>query len=415
MELSFKGPAKRIEDIDLPRIAGAIGCGEDELHMLMDVEAPGSGFDKQGRPKMLFEPHLFYRYLPTKLRDDAVRAGLAYSAWRKGSYPADSYPRLKKAMAFCLEHGANVEIALKSASWGRSQILGSNFAAAGYASAAAMVHDFTLDEDNHLEAMIRFIKASGIDDELRALAALKRPTRPEDCRVIARVYNGPGYATHNYHGRLASAHNWWRAKPDTPWTPEVLERETAAQAAAAPRPVPGTAAAPEPAQRPPMPAARPLETFMPAGAVETAAGHRSRSRLEGIMNSKVMQLVLTTAATAAAAAMDKRRSGDPDGFDMGDLLGAAIGAAMSSPGVVELADDTAKAVDSLPAAKPWWQSKGVLGAAGTVLVSAAALIGLQLTPDQAAEVIAHGTAIVTAVTGLIALYGRITAKKPVTA
>ena len=53
----FKGRAKKLEDTDLPRIAASIGCGEDEVHMLIDVEAAGSGFDTAGRPKMLFEPH----------------------------------------------------------------------------------------------------------------------------------------------------------------------------------------------------------------------------------------------------------------------------------------------------------------------------------------------------------------------
>ncbi len=41
----FKGAAKLIEDKDIPRIAGEIGRGEDELHAIMDVEAGGSGFD----------------------------------------------------------------------------------------------------------------------------------------------------------------------------------------------------------------------------------------------------------------------------------------------------------------------------------------------------------------------------------
>lgn len=59
----FKGRAKRLDDIDLPRIGHRIGVGEDELHAFMDVETSGGGFDPQGRPKILFEPHVFYRNL----------------------------------------------------------------------------------------------------------------------------------------------------------------------------------------------------------------------------------------------------------------------------------------------------------------------------------------------------------------
>ncbi|WP_245477717.1 MULTISPECIES: hypothetical protein [unclassified Mesorhizobium] len=47
---SFKGAAKRITDLDIPRIGATIGVGEDEIHVFMDVEAAGSGFDRSGRP-----------------------------------------------------------------------------------------------------------------------------------------------------------------------------------------------------------------------------------------------------------------------------------------------------------------------------------------------------------------------------
>ena len=44
----FKGAAKRIDDIDLPKIGAQIGVGEDEIHALLDVESAGSGFDGKG-------------------------------------------------------------------------------------------------------------------------------------------------------------------------------------------------------------------------------------------------------------------------------------------------------------------------------------------------------------------------------
>jgi hypothetical protein len=208
----FKGNAIQLEDRDLPRIAAAIGCGEDEVHMLMDVEAAGDGFDDQKRPKMLFEPNIFYRELgPGAKRDRAVKEGLAYPSWKKG-YPKDSYPRLLKAMA--IDEAA----ALRSASWGASQILGDNFKLAGYASIYDLVNGFCDDEDDHIEAMIAFVKSTNIDDDLRRLAALKRPTTPDDCRIIAKTYNGSGYEKNGYHTKMAAAHNKWKKIPDTPWT-----------------------------------------------------------------------------------------------------------------------------------------------------------------------------------------------------
>jgi hypothetical protein len=211
---NFKGAAKRLEDADLPRIARTIGVGEDELHAFMDVEAAGSGFDAQGRPKMLFEPHVFYRNLRGAARDRAVAAGLAYAKWGAKPYPKDSYPRLAQALAI------DEEAALMSASWGLTQILGENYAMVGFDSVADMVRAFMADEDNHLEAAVAFIVAAGIDDELRALARLTRPTTPADCVPIVLVYNGKGYKKNKYHEKFAKAHNRWRGIKDTPWGPE---------------------------------------------------------------------------------------------------------------------------------------------------------------------------------------------------
>lgn len=209
----FKGPAKPIEDLDLPRIGAEIGVGEDEVHMLIEVEAAGAGFDSAGRPKMLFEPHIFYRELGAGAkRDEAWKLGLAYPKWKKG-YPKDSYPRLQDAMKI------DAAAALRSASWGASQVLGDNFKLAGFSDEFAMVNAMCEDEDNHIEAMIAFVMNTGIDDELRALAKLTRPTTPDDCAPIALIYNGKGFRENQYHIKMAKAHNKWRKIPDTTVAP----------------------------------------------------------------------------------------------------------------------------------------------------------------------------------------------------
>ncbi len=200
--MNFAGPAKRLDDIDLPRIGATIGLGEDELHAVLDVETRGGGFDAEGRPKMLFEPHIFYRQLGEgNKRDWAVSEGIAYPKWGQKSYPKDSYPRLKKAME--IDGGA----ALRSASWGLGQIMGFNAGAAGYSTALAMVKDFMLDEENHLAAMVRFIQTNGLDDELRR----------HDWAGFARGYNGPGYAKNRYDVKLAQAFKKWQGIKDTPF------------------------------------------------------------------------------------------------------------------------------------------------------------------------------------------------------
>jgi len=203
--MNFQGTAKRLDDMDLPRLGSLIGVGEDEIHAVMDVEARSSGFDSKGRPAMLFEPHIFYRLLgPGAKRDRAVREGLAWKSWKR-DYPRDSYDRLSRAMAI------DREIALQSASWGLGQIMGFNHTLAGYVSAEAMVRDFLEDEDRHLKAMVNFILRSGLDDELR----------DHDWRGFARGYNGPGYEKNAYHTKLAQAFAKWTKIKDTPWRPDV--------------------------------------------------------------------------------------------------------------------------------------------------------------------------------------------------
>lgn len=203
MDTTFKGKAVRIQDIDIPRIGYHIGVGEDELHAFMDVEAAGSGFDDQGRPKMLFEPHKFYAALSGGNRAAAVKAGLAYPKWGEKPYPRDSYPRLVKAMAI------DEDAALKSASWGLTQILGVYHKDVGFDTVQGMVQAFMDSEAEHLEATVELLKKWQVDDDLRA----------HRWATVARTWNGSGYAKNRYDAKLAAAFAKWQKISDTKWAP----------------------------------------------------------------------------------------------------------------------------------------------------------------------------------------------------
>lgn len=201
--VKFTGAAKRLDDIDLPRVGALIGVGEDEIHAVLDVEAGGSGFDAQGRVKALYEPHKAYALSNGAIRAELVSKGLAYPKWGQQPYPKDSYPRILKALAI------DETVALNATSWGLGQIMGFNHTAAGYPSALAMVEAFAEDEEAHLEAMIRFIIANGLDDEIRR----------HDWAGFARGYNGSGYAKNAYDKKLAAAFARWAKIKDTPYPP----------------------------------------------------------------------------------------------------------------------------------------------------------------------------------------------------
>jgi len=255
MTLNFKGAALRLGDVDIPRIGSKIGVGEDELHAFIDVEAAGSGFDHMGRPKMLFEPHVFYGMLGKGAkRDAAVKAGLAYPKWGEKPYPSDSYPRLIKAMAI------DDTAALKSASWGLTQILGRYHADIGYATPQEMVEEFANHEAEHLEATVKLLKAWKVDDDLRA----------HRWAVVAQTWNGPGYRKNRYDTKLEAAFAKWQKIKDTPWSPSTPAPQPAPPVID-PKPSIPAASEPVPAPADTTPAPPPVPTSAPGKKTAAAA------------------------------------------------------------------------------------------------------------------------------------------------
>ena len=204
---SFKGLAKPLDNIDLPKLGHQIGVGEDEIHAFLDVETRGSGFDNQGRPRILFERHKFYKYLPANKRDAGLKSGLANK--RAGGYGKEStqYSKLKRAMKI------DSHAALMACSWGLGQVMGFNHKFAGFASVEHMVNAFLDDEEAHLQAAVNFIKNTGLDDELRR----------HDWAGFAKGYNGSGYRRNRYDEKLAEAFAKWQRIRDTPYNPDAAQ------------------------------------------------------------------------------------------------------------------------------------------------------------------------------------------------
>lgn len=198
--LDFHGDAKRLTDLDLPRIGSLIGVGEDEIHAILDVESAGTGFDASGRPKALYEPHVAYRNSSGQTRARLVESRLAYPRWGEQPYPRDSYLRIYAAQQI------DETVALKATSWGLGQILGENYAAAGYFTPAAMVKAFCDSEAAQLEGVINFLKFHNLAGALKS----------HDWVALARGYNGAGEASHGYHTKLSAAFRHWQQIPDTP-------------------------------------------------------------------------------------------------------------------------------------------------------------------------------------------------------
>jgi hypothetical protein len=167
-------------------ILASSGLGFAELWSVLSVETCGCGYLPDRRPKILFERHVFSRL--TGHRYDADDADISQpTAGGYGAGGANQYERLSAAMQ--LDRSA----ALQSASWGLGQIMGENFAAAGFADAEKMVSAMTLSEDNQLKAMVSFMNTMHLIGTLQA----------HDWAGFARRYNGPNYAANNYDALLA--------------------------------------------------------------------------------------------------------------------------------------------------------------------------------------------------------------------
>ncbi|MBW4421240.1 MAG: DUF3380 domain-containing protein [Myxacorys californica WJT36-NPBG1] len=186
-------PTKRLVADDYRKIAQSIGCSVAAVRAVAEVEAAGSGFFRDGRPKILFEAHWFSEF--TRGRYDRWYGDISSPVWNRRLYigGVGEWDRLYKAL--CLDRNA----ALKSASWGLGQIMGFNYTLAGYRDVQQFVQDMHESEGKQLLAMFNFIQASKLDRYLVNL----------DWAGFAYRYNGESYWQNQYDKQLADAYRYW--------------------------------------------------------------------------------------------------------------------------------------------------------------------------------------------------------------
>lgn len=175
------------------------GWFKDVRADILDLDGPGGFLDGKNLPKILFEAHIFDRETGGRFR--ASHPNLSSARWNKALYVGGQaeYVRLDAAM------GLDRRAALMSASAGLFQIMGFNFAAAGFADVEAFWAAMKTGERAHLMAFIAFVKNT------RGLLAAARKVdgNAENCRDFARLYNGAGYAANDYHTKIATAFRKW--------------------------------------------------------------------------------------------------------------------------------------------------------------------------------------------------------------
>lgn len=190
--------SKALTEEAIREAANNLGVDVACVKAVAEVESLGNGFNSTGMVKILFERHKFYKFIAQKY--GATKANQLAAMHpdicspKAGGYTsstATEHKRLDKAIA------VDRECAMKSASWGRFQVMGFNYAAAGFAN----VEDFCVamwkSEDEHLRAFVNFIKAD---------ANMHRHLKNRNWAAFANAYNGPAYAQNKYDTKLAAAY-----------------------------------------------------------------------------------------------------------------------------------------------------------------------------------------------------------------
>lgn len=183
-----------LQEPDFQRAAATLDCDTAAVKAVAEVESAGAGFLTDGRPKILFERHVFRRLLLAA----GINTGMLERErpelvnTKPGGYTggASEWRRLDDAAEI------NRDIALQSVSWGKFQIMGFNWKAAGAASVQDFVNRMYRSEGAQLDAFVDFVISTNLDDELRR----------HDWAGFARRYNGPAYAKNKYDTKMAAAY-----------------------------------------------------------------------------------------------------------------------------------------------------------------------------------------------------------------
>lgn len=187
-----------LTDADFRAVADSLGVEVAAIKAVVDIETGRNhtGFHRDGRPLVNFDLGLFKRRAAsrgvslTRARSTHPETFAPLNITRYGSQQAAHYARLDGAMAI------DSIAAIEATFWGMFQIGGFNWKLAGATSHQDFVARMSRSEYDQLILFANFIRNTGLLKYLRS----------KNWSAFARFYNGPGYASHGYHTRLAAAY-----------------------------------------------------------------------------------------------------------------------------------------------------------------------------------------------------------------
>ncbi|MGB0950308.1 MAG: N-acetylmuramidase family protein, partial [Marinirhabdus sp.] len=194
---------KFLSENDLKDFAAKYNLELAAVKAVNEVESVGKGFLLDGRPRILFEGHVFWRELkkrnidPNSLVSDRSK-NVLYKNWTTKHYEGgkQEYDRMEKAAGLS-DHDAVHEAAFASASYGAFQIMGFHYKTLGYPNVDSFVAHFYTHEKTHLEAFGGFCNVNN----------LMRHLQSKNWAAFAKGYNGPQFKKNKYDIKLANAYH----------------------------------------------------------------------------------------------------------------------------------------------------------------------------------------------------------------
>ncbi|MED5619871.1 TIGR02594 family protein [Ideonella sp. BN130291] len=185
-------PQRGITEGDYASVARQLGVDVAAIKAVAEVEASGSGFLPSGKPKILFEAHVFAQ--KTGGRYNASHPNISSPHWNRALYGAGGEHQWQR---FEQAYKLDPQAAMQSASWGRFQIMGFNHKAAGFNDVQSFVNAMKRSEGEQLKAFASFIESN---------PSMHRALKNHDWAAFARAYNGAGYAQNHYDTKIAAAY-----------------------------------------------------------------------------------------------------------------------------------------------------------------------------------------------------------------
>ena len=189
--------------------ATRLDCEVEAIQAVGEQESGIRGpWDEDGRPTILYERHLFSHHTGGQKhgktwspgRWDATHRDIACTTGSNSTHEVrDRYGRFSAQYAKLFRAATlDEDAALLSASWGSFQILGENFADAGFSNVRAFVDAMFVNQVAHLDAFVAFILKH---------PNLQRALKRGDWAAFANGYNGPKYKVNAYDTKMKAIYD----------------------------------------------------------------------------------------------------------------------------------------------------------------------------------------------------------------